>query len=172
MNNTESDWETRVAAVWEHADSMPPEELVEVIDELAAERPAGDAAALFERASVRDTVGQESDAEGFYRAALATERLDSLRQARATIQLASTLRILGYLDESERLLTAQLHRCSEAGDHQALQDESRAFLALTYLAQGRAVEAAAFALTALAPHLSRYNRAVLRNAAELLPIVS
>ncbi|AMP00730.1 tetratrico peptide repeat family protein [Collimonas arenae] len=41
------------------------------IDALAAERSAGDAAALFERACARGSVGFESGAEGFYRAALA-----------------------------------------------------------------------------------------------------
>jgi hypothetical protein len=38
---------------------------------------------------------------------------------------------------------------------------------LTYLVQGRAVEAACLALTTLAPHLSRYNRSVAGNAAEI-----
>ena len=141
--------------------------MVGAIDKLAAERPDDDAAALFERASARDSVGRESDAEMFYRAALATERLDPYRQARASIQLASTLRILGHLEESERLLTTQLARYSIAGYDRALYDETRAILALTYVAQGRAVEAAGLALSALAPHLSRYNRSVAGNAAEL-----
>jgi tetratricopeptide (TPR) repeat protein len=165
MDERERDWERRVAAVWKNANSVAPEELVRAIDELAGERPDDDAAALFERASARDTAGLESDAEKFYRAALASERLDSYRRARATIQLASTLRILGQLEESERLLVTELDR-SDA--NLPLRDEVRAFLALTYVAQGRGVEAAAHALIALAPYLSRYNRAVKGNAEELL----
>ena len=84
--------------------------------------------------------------------------------------LRSTLRILGHLDESERLLVTELDRHLESGNSRALHDEARATLALTYVAQGRAAEAAGLALSALAPHLSRYNRSVSRNAAELVTI--
>ncbi|HEX7403032.1 MAG TPA: tetratricopeptide repeat protein, partial [Usitatibacter sp.] len=132
------------------------------------ERTADDAAALFERASARDSVGLETGAESLYRAALAPGRLDSYRYARATIQLASTLRILGLLDESERLLVTELDRRAKAGGQHALHDELRATLALTYVAQGRAVEGAGLALLTLAPHLTRYNRSMAGNAAELI----
>ena len=108
MNDIETDWEARVAALWTHVNTLSPTELVGAIDALAAERPADDAAALFERAAARDTAGLESNAEVFYRQALATDCLDPYRRARAVIQLASTLRILGQLEESERLLTAEL----------------------------------------------------------------
>jgi hypothetical protein len=168
MSEGVHDWEARVAALWKQVDSMPPEELVSRIDTLAAERPADDALALFERACARDTAGLESAAEPLYRAALASHGLDPYRQARATIQLASTLRILGRLEESEQLVKAQLERYADAGYGLALYDETRATLALTYLVQGRAVEAACLALTTLAPHLSRYNRSVAGNAAEIL----
>ena len=47
-----------------------------------------------------------------------------------------------------------------------MPDETRAFLAITLLAKGRPVEAAALALTALAPHLSRYTRSVSAAAAK------
>jgi Tetratrico peptide repeat len=161
-------WEARVADVWKRAESLPPEELVRAIDLLAGERDADDAAALFERACARDTAGIESDAERFYRAALATGQLDAYRSARASIQLASTLRILGRLQESEQLLVRELDRHLEPGAQRALHDEARAILALTYVAQGRAQEAAGLALCALAPHLSRYNRSMSRNAAELV----
>ena len=164
----EDDWEVRLAAQWKLVDSTSPEEFVAAIDALAAERPAGDAAALFERASARDTVGLESGAKNFYRAALATGRLGPYRGARAIIQLASTLRILGELDESERLLVAELDRRSKTGGDHALHDELRAILALTYVAQGRAVEGAGLALLTLAPHLTRYNRSMAGNAAELI----
>jgi Tetratrico peptide repeat len=168
MNKTENDWESRVAAVWTTASAMPPETLVAAIDALAAERPADDADALFERACARDTAGLEADAETYYRAALASDNLGAYRRSRASIQLGSTLRILGQLDESERLLVDELDRHMQAGNPRELHDEARAILAMTYVAQGRAVEAAGLALTVLAPHLSRYNRSMAANAAELV----
>jgi Tetratrico peptide repeat len=168
MKKTGNDWESRVAAVWKTVNAMPPDTLIAAIDALAGERPADDANALFERACARDTAGFEADAETYYRAALASEKLDAYRRSRASIQLGSTLRILGQLDESERLLTAELDRHLEPGNPRELHDEARAILALTYVAQGRAVEAAGLALLTLAPHLSRYNRSVAANAAELV----
>ncbi|PFH07702.1 tetratricopeptide repeat protein [Collimonas sp. PA-H2] len=168
MNDVFKDWEARVAALWRQVDAITPEQLVAQADALAAERPVDDPVALFERACARDTAGLEAEAEPLYRAALASERLDPYRQARASIQLGSTLRLLGQLEESESLVSAQLQRYEDAAYGNALYDETRATLALTYLVQGRAVEAACLALTTLAPHLSRYNRSVAGNAAEIL----
>jgi len=158
----------RLAALWTAVDAMEPSELLLRVDTLAAERPSGDPAALFERACARDTTGDEQAAEGLYRAALANGGLDHIRRARATIQLASTLRILGRLDESEEMLTAELARQDRSATTHPLHDDTRAILALTYVAQGRGTEATGLALLALAPHLSRYNRSVAGNAAELL----
>jgi hypothetical protein len=161
------DWETRVAAVWKVADTLTPQELVRTIDALAAERPVDDPFALFERACARDTAGIEDGAEPLYRAALAGPAFDPYRRARASIQLGSTLKHLGRLDESERLLLAQLERCRAEGPGAALHDEVRAVLAFTWIAQGRTLEAAALALETLAPHLSRYNRSMAANARAL-----
>lgn len=114
---------------------------------------------MFERACARDTAGLETAAEPFYRAALAaTPGLDPYRRTRAVIQLASTLRWLGRLDESEQLLVSHLdaHR-DEALDH-PLHDEARAILALTYAEQGRGKEATGLALAALAPRLNHIQR--------------
>ena len=162
-----TDWETRVAAVWKIADTLTPQELVRTIDQLANERPVDDPFALFERACARDTAGLEDGAEPLYRAALASGALDQYRQTRAGIQLGSTLRHLGRLDESEQLLLAQLDRCRAEGPDAVLHDEVRAVLAFTWIARGRAVEAAALALETLAPHLSRYNRSMAANARAL-----
>ena len=163
-----ADWESRVAAFWKIADTLTPQELVRTADALASERPADDAAALFERACARDTAGIEDDAEPLYRAALTSGALDPYRSARANIQLGSTLRHLGRLDESEQLLLAQLQRCMAEGSGTALYDEVRAVLAFTWIAQGRTLEAAALALETLAPHLTRYNRSMAANARALL----
>ncbi len=159
-----AEWETRVAAVWKIAGTLTPQELVRTIDTLANERPADDAFAQFERACARDTAGLEADAEPLYRAALAGDRLDPYRRARASIQLGSTLRHLGRFDESERLLLAQLERCRAEGPGAALHDEVRAVLCFTWLGQGKAVAAAALALETLAPHLTRYGSSMAANA--------
>jgi len=145
-----TDWEARTAAVWKIADTLTPQELVRTIDALADERPTDDPFALFERGCARDTAGFEAGAEPLYRAAL-----------------ASTLRHLGRLEESERLLLVQLERCESEGRGAALHDEVRAVLAFTWIAQGRTLEAAALALETLAPHLSRYNRSLAANARAL-----
>lgn len=159
-----TDWETRIAAVWKIADTLTPQELVRTVDRLASERPADDPFALFERACARDTAGIEDGAEPLYRAALAAGTLDAYRHARASIQLGSTLRHLGHLEESEQLLLAQLERCKAEGADAALHDEVRAVLAFTWLGQGKAVAAAALALETLAPHLTRYKRSMAANA--------
>jgi len=168
MDTTTDDWQTRIDALWRRLDAMPPQAFVAAIDALAAERPHDDAAALFERAAARDSTGIESDAEGFYRAALATGRLDPYRHVRTLAQLASTLRILGQLEESERMLVTELDRRERVGGDHPLHDELRATLALTWVAQGRTEEAAGLALCTLAPHLSRYNRSMLGNATAIL----
>ena len=168
MNSTESDWQLRIDAVWAEMDSLSPEKLVEKIDAIAAERSPNNAVALFERAGARDSGGFEREAEPLYRAALADEKLDANRRAQATIQLGSPLRLLGRLDESEALLVAELERHMLPGNPRALHDEARAILALTYLAQGRAKEAAGLALTVLGPHLSLYKRSIKGNAAEMV----
>ena len=160
----ENDWQAHVAALWAVADSLAPRDVVRAMDALAGERAHDDPAALFERACARDTAGIENEAEPLYRAALASGRLDSDRHARASIQLASTLRHLGRFEESERILRAQLERCRAEGPQAALHDETRAILAFTWLAQGKPVAAACLALETLAPHLSRYNRSTAANA--------
>ena len=166
--NFNSSWEDKVTAVWTKSFSMPPEALVSEIDALASEPGVEQAKGLFERASARDRVGLEEEAERFYREALALGTLDPYRMARASIQMASTLRILGQLQESEELLVAELDRHMEEGNPRMLHDEARAILALTYLAQNRPTEAAGLALCTLAPHLSRYNRSVLGNSEEFI----
>ena len=162
-------WEERIAACWESIRSNDPEpsEVVAAIDALAAERAPDDPDAIYERASARDSAGFTAQAEPLYGQALGSARLDPRRRPQAVIQLASTLRIIGRLDESEALLAAELERCARETDPHALPDETRAFLALTYLAQGKSVDAATLALLTLAPHLKRYTRSVSGNAAEI-----
>ncbi|MBK1783012.1 tetratricopeptide repeat protein [Prauserella cavernicola] len=157
---TETDWEQRVAGVWSTLDDRTEADFRDAIDALAAERP-GEAAAVFERAAAFDSTGHSDRAVPLYREALATG-LAGERRRRAVIQLASSLRNLGESHESVRLLTAEL---AEGPDH--LDDAVRAFLALALTDVGREREAVSHVLTALAPHLPRYQRSV-GNYARLL----
>jgi len=154
-------WDDRVAAAWAD-ETLSDEEVVARIDALAAERPDGDARALFERAGARDSAGLEADAEPLYRAALEAG-LDDEHRPQGVIQLASTLRNLGRTDEAIRMLRAELDREPPS----PLRDEAAAFLALALVSVGRDREAASVALRALAPHLSRYRRSVLAYVDEL-----
>lgn len=154
------DWDERVAAVW--AAGLGDTELVARIDALASERPAGDAAALFERAGARDSTGDEEGAAALYEEAMAAG-LDDERAPQALIQYASTIRNLGRAREAADLLEDWL---VEHPDHR-LADAARAFLALSYTSLGRDRDAAALALATLGPHLPAYTRSVAAYAAEL-----
>lgn len=154
------EWDTRVTAVWDD-ETVSDDDRIALIDRLAAERPF-DARAMFERAGARDAAGRETEAEPLYRAALEAG-LDDEHRPQAVIQLASTLRNLDRADEAIRMLRAELDRQPES----PLRDEAAAFLALSLVSAGDAREAASVALSALAPHLSRYRRSVASYAAEL-----
>ena len=158
---SEADWERRVADAWASIDRRGEAEFLALIEQLAAELPPDSAVGLFERAASLDSTGHSDLAVPMYRQAL--ERgLPGERRRRAVIQLASSLRNLGQAEESARLLAAELDAGS---DH--LDDAVRAFLALALVDTGREREAVATALTALAPHLPRYQRS-LANYARLL----
>ena len=156
------DWDDRVAAVWA-GDALSDAERIERIDALAGERDADDARALFERAGARDSAGLEASAELLYRRALAAG-LDHDHHTQAVIQLASTLRNLGSIEESLDLLRAEYER----GPTAQLHDATAAFYALALVSHGDAVTAASVALKALAPHLPRYTRSVAAYAHDLV----
>ncbi|MGH8959967.1 MAG: tetratricopeptide repeat protein [Jatrophihabitantaceae bacterium] len=158
----EQDWEMEIRTVWEASNTLSGEEVVTAIDALADLRPGGDPAAFYERASARDYAGLERDAEPLYRRAL-DAGLDHERRPRAVIQLASTLRNLGRTDEAVSLLTRDV----EASPDDGLDDARAAFLALALHDAGHHGRALSTVLTALAPHLPAYNRAVLHYAAHV-----
>jgi tetratricopeptide (TPR) repeat protein len=155
------DWDTRVQAVWDD-DALSDDERIDRIDALAGERAPNDARALFERAGALDSAGREAQAEPLYRAALAA-RLDETHRPQAVIQLASTLRNLGAVDEAIGMLRSELDRSPVS----PLRDEAAAFLALALAARGDHDEALALALRTLAPHLRRYTRSVQWYAGQL-----
>jgi hypothetical protein len=154
-------WEQRNADLWAALDDLAPDEFLAQMQALADERPAGDAIAAFELASANDSTGHPDAAAPLYREALAAG-LTGLRRRRAVIQLASTLRNLGHLDESLALLTAE----RDAGSDE-LDDAVVCTLALALVDSGREREAAALAIGALARHLPRYNRSMANYARAL-----
>ena len=154
-------WEERLEELWAAIDDLDPETFRARMEALAAERPAGDAIAAFELASANDTTGRGDRAEPLYRQALAAG-LTGIRRRRATIQLASTLRNLGQVEESVALLSAE-----READSDELDDAVAGFLALALADSGREREAAALALGALAKHLPRYNRSLANYAQDL-----
>lgn len=162
MTAVSGDWQSRVDAVWQDAD-LTDDARVDAIDDLAQELGPDHPVALFERAGARDSAGRELEAEPLYRAALEAG-LDPVRRTRTVIQLASTIRNLGKVDEALAMLRAE-YDATRGG---AMADEAAAFYALALTSSGDPVRAASVALTALAPHLSRYTRSVTGYAAELL----
>jgi len=143
-----------MSAVWATSDTRPEAEFVAAVDALADGLPDGGGAAVFERAAARDSTGRSDLAVPLYREALALG-LAGERRRRAVVQLASSLRNLGRVTESVSLLEAEL---AEGSDH--LDDAVRGFLALALVDTGREREAVSVALTALAPHLPRYQRSL------------
>jgi GNAT superfamily N-acetyltransferase len=157
----EPGWEDRVAALWAALDEHDPDEFLRLGSDLAAEQPAGDAAATFELACANDSTGHPEEAVRLYRAALAAG-LVGIRRRRAVIQLASSLRATGHAQEAVDLLTAERNVTADE-----LDDAVTAFLALALADAGREREAAGLALGALARHLPRYGRSLAAYAAEL-----
>ena len=157
----DQDWERRIADAWASIDRYAEDDFVALIDRLAAELPPDSPIGPFERAGAHDSTGHSDLAVPLYREAL-DRGLAGPRRRQAVIQLASSLRNLGRMDESVALLTAEL----DAGSDE-LDDAVRGFLALALVDAGREREAVSHALTALAPHLPRYQRS-LGNYARLL----
>ncbi|MET7362993.1 tetratricopeptide repeat protein [Streptomyces sp. NPDC005562] len=160
----DDDWEKRLAAAWDTLDAYGEENAGEfraLIDGLAAELPAKDPVAPFERACAFDSTGHSDRAVPLYREAL--ERgIEGLRRRRALVQLASSLRNTGRAEEGVALLTPELDAPSDE-----LDDAVRACLALCLANLGREREGLALVLGALAPHLPRYQRS-MANYARLL----
>ena len=155
-------WERRVADAWATFDERTDDENRALIEALAAELPEGSAEASFERACVFDSTGASELAVPLYRDAL-SRGLGAKRRRRAVIQLASSLRNIGRADESVALLAEEL-----AAGSDELDDAVRGFLALALTDVGREREAVSHALTALAPHLPRYQRSLAAYARDLV----
>jgi len=161
MTDQMTDWEARLAQLWASLDELDEQEFLRRMEALAAERSPDDPVALFERASAQDSTGHSDRAVPGYRRALELG-LTGERRRRAVIQLASSLRNLGRAPESVALLEEEQEAASDS-----LDDAVRAFLALALADTGREREAVSVALTALAPHLPRYQRSLANYAGDL-----
>ncbi|WP_067244760.1 tetratricopeptide repeat protein [Microbacterium resistens] len=156
-------WDDRIDAVWEAASGgLVDDEVIARIDALAAERGTDDARAEFERAGARDSAGRPEEAVPLYRRALALG-LDAEHRPQAVIQLASSLRNLGAVDEALALLTEEQERESDS----PYRDAVAAFRALALASAGRPAEGLSVALLALVPHLPRYHRSLTAYAREI-----
>lgn len=125
-----------------------------------------EALALFEQAGELDEAGSEVEAIPRYREALTAGLVDPER-SRAVVQLASSLRVVGELDEALALLTPDGD--ADPALDPALAASVAAFRALVLHDLGRHAEALAGALGALAPSLPAYRISVAAYA-EALPI--
>lgn len=157
----EHDPQRRLDELWASFDGLDEETFLARMDALAAVL-SDPAVAAFERASAFDATGDEERAVALYRRALDLG-LGPDRRRRAVIQLASSLRNVGQVDESVALLRAE----RDAGSDE-LDDAVAAFLALALVDAGREREALSTALAALAPHLRRYQRSLGSYARALL----
>lgn len=154
----DAEWNARVAAFWKSFDDSKPQEMLASMRALVDERPEGDARALAEWGGVHDALDLGAEAVATYRRALAAG-LNTEEQHRVTLQLASTLRNVGHVDEAIELL--------EHLDAPELGDAPAAFLALALHSAGRPNEALRIALTALSAHLPMYGCAARDYATEL-----
>lgn len=156
------DWEARVADLWERLDAMGREEFVAAMQALAAERGPEDPDALFEVGGAHDSTGFTAEAVGYYERAVAAG-LSGVRRRRVSIQLASSLRETGHPERALAMLAEERLRGSDAYDDALAMCE-----ALTLAKLGRDREGLAVALTALAPHLPRYQRSTVNYARGLV----
>lgn len=161
-NDATTEYDRRSDELWASIDEHDEEAFRAKIDELVAELPADSPVAAFERACAFDSTGHPDRAVPLYRDALRLG-LEGERRRRAVIQQASSLRNLGHVQESLELLTAELEQPSDR-----LDDAVSAFLALALTDSGREQEAVSVALTALAPHLPRYQRSLRSYALDLV----
>jgi tetratricopeptide (TPR) repeat protein len=161
MNQTDTLWEERLAALWKSLDVCEPETFLARLETLLGELAPGSAVASFERGAAHDSTGRPDLAVPLYETALAAG-LTGTRRRRAVIQMASSLRNLGHAPRAAELLTAELGLADDE-----LTGAVHAFLALALVDLGREREAVAVSLKALSGYLPRYNRSLARYAEEI-----
>ncbi|MGE0592674.1 MAG: tetratricopeptide repeat protein [Vicinamibacterales bacterium] len=161
MHTPDAAWERRLSNLWARLDECEAAEFVHAMRQLTAERPAGDPVGLFELGAAHDSTGSPEEAVSLYAASLAAG-LSGLRRRRARIQMASSLRNLGRLEEAAEMLFTERQQPSDE-----LDQAVAAFLALALADLGREREALCISLSALSKYLPRYNRSLARYAEAL-----
>jgi len=162
MQDENQAWQEKVNELWVTIEDYGREEFPAKMKELSDKLPADNPLGHFELGSAYDSTGFPEKAIPLYREALELGLFGRERR-RATIQLASSLRNLGEVEESLRLLKAEA-----AADSDELDDAVSAFLALALADSGHEQEAVSLALSALAPHLTRYQVSMARYAKMLV----
>jgi len=159
---TEAEWESLIENMWLSFDGSREEDFRVRMEEVVALYPSQGGAGLFEQAGMWDSTGRSDLAVPLYREAL-DRGLSEDRRRRAVIQLASSLRNVGELQQAEALLRGESGRGSDE-----LDDAVVAFHALTLADLGRTGEALSMTLKALAPHLVRYQRSLSAYADDVM----
>ncbi|WP_454046433.1 tetratricopeptide repeat protein [Chryseobacterium sp. Marseille-Q8038] len=159
----DENWETQLQSIWLKLGTISSEAFIQQIKNHVELLTVTDSRAIadFERACAFDSTGHEKEAEPLYRSAL-DKGLTGLRRRRARIQLASTLRNNGKIEESIHIL-----REEKANESDELNDAVDSFLALSLSSAGKHKEALSIALKALSKHLPRYNNSLSRYAENL-----
>lgn len=156
-------WDERIEAVWADASGEEVgDEMIALIDSLAAERGTEDARAEFVRAGARDSAGRPAEAVELYRRALVLG-LDDEHRPQCVIQMASSLRNLGRYDEALAVVVAEEELSTEG----PYRDAVAAVHALILASAGHPAQGLSVALLALVPHLPRYHRSMTAYALEI-----
>ena len=150
-----------IAAFWAAADDTRPEEMKAELHAILSLLPEDNPDRLFEWASLHDFLDDEAGAVSYYQQAL-DAGLEGDQRAQALVQLGSTLRNLGRIDEAIVLLRS-------CGNEPSTGSAAKAFLALALRDAGRHDEALLTALDALIPTLPRYQRALRFYCQEIAP---
>jgi hypothetical protein len=157
-----ADWDARCQSLWQELDRLDGDTFVARMRALVGELAPGHAIGCFELGCAQDSTGHPDLAVPLYRDALAGG-ITGIRRRRAVIQMSSSLRNLGHVQEAVDLLTREL----EAGSDE-LDGAVRGFLALALADQGQERLALSHALQALARLLPRYNRSLANYARDLV----
>ncbi len=99
MEELNDDWERKKAEIWKQLPDCSASEFLERIEKLVADLPKGNPLIPFEMGCAFDSTGQPEKAIPHYKQAL-SRGIKGLRRRRTSIQLVSSLRNVGKLDES------------------------------------------------------------------------
>lgn len=162
-DNSRVDISARIATIFTAIDTYQEPQFISEIDSLANLLPPNDPDGLFHKACARDSWGHSDQAIPYYREALKRGSLTGENRRRAVIQMASSMRNVGQVQEALDILVAEREHGS---DH--LDDALACTMALCLSSLDRDREGLSLVLVALAKHLPRYNRSMTNYGKALL----